>query len=323
LSVLEVRDLVVEYSTVYGVLRAINHLSFEVGEAESVGVVGESGSGKSTLGLSVVRLLPPNARYAGGSIILDGQEVTRMSNSEARRIRGTTAFMIFQDPLNSLNPVKKVSTQLLEAVEMRCKKLGETYDVEKATREVVEKIRDVRIPDPELIMERYPHQLSGGQIQRVIIAMALLMRPKLLIADEPTSALDVTIQAQVLKLMNDLKKEYGMSIMLITHDISVAYNISDRIMVMYAGELVELGSADGVIRSPMHPYAKALIASIPRGVMRDAPLEPIRGSPPNMIHPPSGCRFHPRCPFVMDVCRREEPREVHQDGRVVRCYLYG
>ncbi|MEM0121695.1 MAG: ABC transporter ATP-binding protein, partial [Thermoprotei archaeon] len=307
MSLLKVRDLTVEYSTVYGTLRAINRLSLDVGEGDSLGVVGESGSGKSTLGLSIVRLLPPNARYAAGSIQLDGQEVTRMSNAEARRIRGTTAFMIFQDPLNSLNPVKKVATQLLEAVEMRCKKLGETYDVEQAHREVVERIRDVRIPDPELIMERYPHQLSGGQIQRVIIAMALLMRPKLLIADEPTSALDVTIQAQVLKLMNDLKKEYGMSIIFITHDISVAYNISDRIMVMYAGELVELGSTEGVIRSPMHPYAKALISSIPRGMMRSNPLEAISGSPPNMIHPPSGCRFHPRCPYVMDICRREEP----------------
>ncbi|MEM3671227.1 MAG: ABC transporter ATP-binding protein [Thermoprotei archaeon] len=320
---LEIKELSVVYKTIYGRLEALNKVSLSLPKATSISIVGESGSGKSTLGLACVRLLPLNAEYSHGSVVLDGQDITKMSASEARKVRGTGAFMVFQDPLNTLNPVKRISTQLLEAIRVRDQRLDKTFDEKVAYNEAITQLREVRVGDPELLIERYPFQLSGGQIQRVVIAMGLLMRPKLLIADEPTSALDVTVQAQVLKLIQDLKQSYDMSVLFITHDMSVAYNVADKMMVMYAGELSEIGSADDVIKSPSHPYAKALIASIPTAIGRTSQLVSIRGSPPNMLNPPSGCRFHPRCPSVMPVCSRESPREVQVNGKVVRCFLYG
>jgi peptide/nickel transport system ATP-binding protein len=320
---LEINDLSVEYKTVYGRLKALNGIDLSIDKGESVSLVGESGSGKSTLGLSIVRLLPLNASYTSGSILLDGKDIVAMSDAEAKAIRGTVVFMIFQDPLNSLNPVKKVSTQMFEALNTKYKREGRGFDEKLAYQQAIESLKSVRMPDPELIIERYPHQLSGGQIQRVVIAMGLLMLPKLLIADEPTSALDITIQAQVLKLMSELKKEYGMSIMFITHDISVAYNISDRMEVMYAGEVDEDRSTDEVLKNPLHPYSKALISSIPRVTKREAKLKAIQGSPPDMLNPPQGCRFHPRCPAVMDVCRTNNPRYTKMNSGRVRCFLYG
>jgi peptide/nickel transport system ATP-binding protein len=319
---LRVQDLHVTYRTIYGPLEALNGVSFEMEEQESVALVGESGSGKSTLGLSIVKLLPPNASYTGGSIRMAEREVTSMSQREAVSIRGSEVFMIFQDPLNSLNPVKRVEAQLLEALRTRYSREGKHFDEEEARKEAKERLIDVRLPDPEVIMERYPHQLSGGQIQRVVIAMGLLFRPKLLIADEPTSALDVTIQAQVLKLMNELKQERRMSILFITHDISVAYAIGDRFFVMYAGEVSELGPAERVVGDPKHPYTKALIASIPRKSRKEGEMVVIPGSPPNMLDPPPGCRFHPRCPYVMEKCRTESPPERVVDERLLRCWLY-
>jgi peptide/nickel transport system ATP-binding protein len=319
---LRVQDLHVTYRTIYGPLEALNGVSFEMEEQESVALVGESGSGKSTLGLSIVKLLPPNASYTGGSIRIAEREVTSMSQREAVSIRGSEVFMIFQDPLNSLNPVKRVEAQLLEALRTRYSREGKHFDEEEARKEAKERLIDVRLPDPEVIMERYPHQLSGGQIQRVVIAMGLLFRPKLLIADEPTSALDVTIQAQVLKLMNELKQERRMSILFITHDISVAYAIGDRFFVMYAGEVSELGPAERVVGDPKHPYTKALIASIPRKSRKEGEMVVIPGSPPNMLDPPPGCRFHPRCPYVMEKCRTESPPERVVDERLLRCWLY-
>jgi peptide/nickel transport system ATP-binding protein len=320
---LEINDLSVEYKTVYGRLRALNRVNLSIDKGESVSLVGESGSGKSTLGLSIVRLLPLNASYTGGNILLDGKDIVAMSDAEVKAIRGTVVFMIFQDPLNSLNPVKKVRTQMYEALNTKYRREGMGFDEKLAYQQAVESLKSVRMPDPELIIERYPHQLSGGQIQRVVIAMGLLMLPKLLIADEPTSALDITIQAQVLKLMGDLKKEYGMSIMFITHDISVAYNISDRMEVMYAGEVDEDRSTDELLKNPLHPYSKALISSIPRVTKREAKLKAIQGSPPDMLNPPQGCRFHPRCPAVMDICRTNNPGYTKMDSGRVRCFLYG
>jgi len=319
---LQVRDLSVVYKTIYGDLKAVNRLILTIKMGESVAIVGESGSGKSTLGLSIVRLLPPNARYAEGDVVLDGLQVQKLRDRELYNMRGSSAFMIFQDPLNTLNPVKRVRAQMLEALRMRHHMEGKSVDKTTAVGEVIESLRSVRMPDPEIIINRYPHQLSGGQIQRVVIAMALLMRPKLLIADEPTSALDVTIQAQVLKLMRDLQKEYGMSILFITHDISIAYAISDRIVVMYAGEIIEDGPTEKVIRNPLHPYAQALIASIPKKTKAQGDLSTIQGNPPNMLKPPSGCRFHPRCPFVMQKCKTNSPNFTENDERSVRCFLY-
>jgi peptide/nickel transport system ATP-binding protein len=231
--------------------------------------------------------------------------------------------MVFQEPFTSLNPVYKVKDQLLEALRIRYEREGVVFDESKAINEIISVLRDVRMPDPELIIERYPHQLSGGQIQRVMIAMGLLMRPKLYIADEPTSALDVTVQAQLLKLLKDLKREYGISILFITHDIAVASVIGDRIAVLYAGQLMELGDTKSVIYDPRHPYTKALLNSVPRISKYEGKLPIIGGSVPNLLNPPSGCRFHPRCPYATDICKKEVPKIIKVNNTYVRCHLYG
>ena len=321
-SIVSVDDLSVTYRTVYGPLKALNGVNIKVARGESVSLVGESGCGKSTLGLATVRLLPPNAKFTGGRLILDGKDVAKMSGRQVLAMRGTTAFMIFQDPLNTLNPVKRVDAQMLEAIRSRARHENASFNESEALKEAVDKLEDVRMPDSSSIIRRYPHQLSGGQIQRVVIAMGLLMRPKLMIADEPTSALDVTVQAQVLKLLRDLQHEYKMSIIFITHDINVAYSICDRMVVMYAGELVESGSSDDVTKNPLHPYAQALIRSVPRTTKAEGRLTAISGALPNMITPPDGCRFHPRCPYAMERCRTTSPSETRKDGEVVRCFLY-
>jgi peptide/nickel transport system ATP-binding protein len=319
---LSVQDLGIEYNTIYGRLEALNGVNLRLEERECVALVGESGSGKSTLGQSIVRLLPPNATYSRGSILLDGKDVTKMSSKDVVSIRGSDVFMIFQDPLNSLNPVKRINVQLLDALRTKYKREGKTFDRDEAYREAIHELEEVRLPDAEVIIERYPHQLSGGQIQRVVIAMGLLLHPRLLIADEPTSALDVTIQAQVLKLMNDLKAERQMSILFITHDMSVAYAIGDRFLVMYAGEVSELGPASDVVSMPLHPYTQALVDSVPKVSRRHGELTTVPGAPPNMLDPPSGCRFHPRCPRAMPKCHSESPKTTIAQGRSLRCWLY-
>jgi peptide/nickel transport system ATP-binding protein len=321
-DILSVENLAITYRTVYGPIRALNGVNFSVARGESVSIVGESGCGKSTLGLATVRLLPLNAAYSGGRLLLDGKDVTKMNNREVLAMRGTTAFMIFQDPLNTLNPVKRIDAQMLEAIRSREKHEHKSFNEEEALKEAVDKLEDVRMPDPGSIIRRYPHQLSGGQIQRVVIAMGLLMRPKLMIADEPTSALDVTVQAQVLKLLRDLQREYNMSIIFITHDINVAYSICDRMIVMYAGEVVESGDSDKITKDALHPYSQALIRSVPRTTKDQGRLTAISGALPNMISPPSGCRFHPRCPSVMDICKTKSPPVTEKDGDLVRCFLY-
>jgi peptide/nickel transport system ATP-binding protein len=317
---LDVRGLCVNYRTERGLVRALNGVNFTVGEKESIALVGESGSGKSTLGVSIVRLLPANASYVSGDILLNDKSVLAMNDREVRAIRGKVVFMVFQDPLNSLNPVKKVGDQIVEA--LRLKGMREGQDREADQAEVVEAFKDVRIPDPQVILQRYPHELSGGQIQRVIIAMGLLMKPKLLIADEPTSAVDVTLQAQILKLLNDLKSEYGLSVVFITHDISVAYNVADKIAVMYAGNLVELGPTESVIKSSLHPYTKGLISCIPSGRKNQGLLNTVPGTPPSLVHPPAGCRYHPRCPYVMEVCKSKDPDLIQVENSKVACWLY-
>ena len=323
MTLLEVKDLSVIYRTPFGVVNALNDITFEIDKGESLTVVGESGSGKSTLALAVARLLPPNAKYISGSIIFDNIDLLKLRSDEMRKIRGTGIFMVFQEPATSLNPVFKVKDQLMEAVRIRYEKEGNTFDEGKAISEIINALKDVRMPDPELIIERYPHQLSGGQIQRVMIAMGLLMRPKLFIADEPTSALDVTVQAQILKLLKDLKREYGISILFITHDIAVASIIADSIMVLYAGQLMELGLVKSVIHEPKHPYTQALLSSIPRISKTEGKLPIIGGSVPNLLNPPPGCRFHPRCPFKMDICSKAVPNLTKVNDIYVRCFLYG
>ncbi len=317
---LEVNSLSVNYRTERGMVRALTDLSLSLGERESVAIVGESGSGKSTLGVSIVRLLPPNGLYAGGNISLDGKNILTLSQREVRSIRGSVVFMVFQDPLNSLNPVKRVGDQITEALRIKGVREGRNYNGDR--KEIIESFKSVRIPDPDLILERYPHELSGGQIQRVIIALGLLLKPKLLIADEPTSAVDVTLQAQVIKLLNDLKAEYGLSVIFITHDISVAYNVADKIAVMYAGKVVEIGPTEDVIKSPLHPYTQGLVSCIPSSRKTEGLLKTIGGSPPSLVKPPVGCRYHPRCPYAMEVCTTNDPELASVKGSSVACWLY-
>jgi peptide/nickel transport system ATP-binding protein len=317
---LDVNNLSVNYRTERGMVRALSGLNLSLGEKESVAIVGESGSGKSTLGISIVRLLPANGSYSGGTISLDGRNILAMSQREVRSVRGSAVFMVFQDPLNSLNPVKRVGNQITEA--LRIKGIREGRDYKGDRNEIVESFKSVRIPDPELILERYPHELSGGQIQRVIIALGLLLKPKLLIADEPTSAVDVTLQAQIIKLLNDLKAEYGLSVIFITHDISVAYNVADKIAVMYAGKIVEIGPTEDVIKSPLHPYTQGLVSCIPTSRKSQGLLKTIAGNPPSLVKPPMGCSYHPRCPYAMEVCKTNDPTLTSVKGSSVACWLY-
>jgi peptide/nickel transport system ATP-binding protein len=228
--------------------------------------------------------------------------------------------MVFQDPLNSLNPVKKVGDQIVEALRVRSEHEGRHY--ENDSREIIKTFEDVRIPDPDVILERYPHELSGGQIQRVILAMGLLMKPKLLIADEPTSAVDVTLQAQIINLLNGLKTEYGLSVIFITHDISVAYNVADKIAVMYAGNIVEIGPTEDVIKSSLHPYTQGLVSCIPSGRKSQGLLTTVPGTAPSPLHPPTGCRYHPRCPYAKDVCKTADPELIQVENSSVACWLY-
>jgi peptide/nickel transport system ATP-binding protein len=319
---LEVNNLNVNYKTERGIVRALIGLNLNVAERESIALVGESGSGKSTLGISIVKLLPPNGSYAGGDIILNGKSILSMSQKDVRATRGNVVFMVFQDPLNSLNPVKRVGDQIVEALEIRNRREGKSAGNSENKREIVETFQSVRIPDPDVILERYPHELSGGQIQRVIIALGLLLKPKLLIADEPTSAVDVTLQAQIIKLLNALKEEHDLSIIFVTHDISVAYNVADKIAVMYAGSIVEVGPTEDVIKSPRHPYTQGLVACIPSGRKSKGRLKTIPGAPPSLVRPPIGCRYHPRCPYAMEICKTNDPEPVAVGNSAVACWLY-
>jgi len=317
---LEIQQLSVTYKTERGPVKALNGADLSVEEKEHLAVVGESGSGKSTLGLAIAKLLPANGSYTGGRILLNGKNVVTMSDKEMRSIRGGVVFMVFQDPLNSLNPVKRVGDQIVEALQVKSRREGRRY--ENDSGDVVKTFEDVRIPDPEAILKRYPHELSGGQIQRVILALGLLMKPKLLIADEPTSAVDVTLQAQIINLLNSLKAEYGLSDIFITHDISVAYNVADKIAVMYAGDIVEMGPTEKVIKSSLHPYTQGLVSCIPSGRKSQGPLRTVQGTAPSLLHPPSGCKYHPRCPYAMDVCKTTTPELIKVENSFVACWLY-
>ncbi len=264
MTLLSIRDLYVGYKTVMGELHVLDDINLDIDKGEIVGIVGESGSGKSTLGQAIARVLPGNA-VVSGKIMVDGVNLLELSEKEMEKYRGgTTVFMVLQNPFTSLNPVKTVGYQLMEAARIRMERSGERYSEDRAYEMAIQALKDLRFPDPEIIMLRYPHQLSGGQIQRVVLAMSLILKPKILIADEPTSALDVTIQAQVINLFKQLSREMETAILFITHDISLAYVISTRLVVLYAGgRIMEDGDIESVIREPMHPYTQGLIAGCP------------------------------------------------------------
>lgn len=314
---LEVRDLTTRFYTFRGVVKAVERVSLELNRGEVLGIAGESGSGKSTLAWSLMGMVPPPGRIVDGSIVVDGIEVTKLSDAERRRkILWKKISMIFQGAINALNPVYTVGYQLAEPF---------IYHLGMTKKEALEKAEEL-LPMVGLrreVAKRYPHELSGGMKQRVVIAMALALNPPVVIADEPTTALDVIIQAQILNLMKKLKTERAISIILITHDLSVIAEMADRVAIMYGGKIVEYGPADEIYNNSKHPYTQALLNSIPRLRGPIEKLEFIPGEPPDLINPPKGCLFHPRCKYAMGKCRIEEP-ELYEVGEnhTVRCWLY-
>jgi peptide/nickel transport system ATP-binding protein len=320
-ALLEVKDLKVHFQTDDGIVMAVDGVSYEVAKGQVMGIVGESGSGKSVSSLTVMGL----TRFSGnahisGSIVFDGRDLLQLSDEDLRRLRGNEISMIFQDPLSSLHPFYKIGDQLVEA--MRAHR-----DVTKAQAldRAVEMLGLVGIPEPRRRIDAYPHEFSGGMRQRVMIAMALMNDPKLLIADEPTTALDVTVQAQILEVLQRLQQELDTAIVMITHDLGVVAEIADEIAVMYAGRIVEHAPKDAMFAAPEHPYTWGLLRSIPRlDLPRDEPLVPIPGRPPSLINPPSGCAFHPRCPYVRESHKRVDPKLAETaagDHHRVACLL--
>ena len=316
-SLLRVDDLRVRFWTSRGIVHAVNGISFDVRPGETLGIVGESGSGKSVTALAMMGILPRAARIPSGSVKLDGRELIGLPERAWRRVRGKEIAMIFQDPMTSLNPVMTVGSQLREAIEEHL-----DLDRKAATRRAVELLEQVGIPSPGDRLRNYPHQFSGGMRQRVMIAMALACEPKLLIADEPTTALDVTIQAQILDLLRDLVAQRDTALILITHDLGVVAGMCERVQVMYAGTLVEAGTADEVFSKPRHPYTLGLLQSVPRlDIGRRQPLHPIPGAPRNMLSEPDACPFAPRCRYRIARCTEELPLlEPLDTGQRAACF---
>ena len=297
---LEVQGLKTYFYTDRGVAKAVDGVSFTIPHRSTLGLVGESGCGKSVTALSILRLIAsPPGKMIEGSIRLEGTELSSLSEEEMRQVRGNQISMIFQEPMTSLNPVFTLGDQIMEAL-----LLHRYLDRHEAREQTVEMLRRVKIPSPETLIHQYPHQISGGMRQRVMIAMALVCRPKLLIADEPTTALDVTIQAQILELLEELQEEFGMSILLITHDLGIVADLADSVAIMYAGQVAEYAATRELFASPRHPYTLGLFQSRPRLGMKKERLDVIPGVVPNPIDFPQGCRFHPRCSFVAEECRQ-------------------
>ena len=319
---LEVIDLKTLFQTREGLVRAVDGLSFYLDRGELLGLVGESGCGKSITALSIMRLVAPPGKIVAGEILFDGRDLLKLSNREMRDVRGDDIAMIFQDPMTSLNPVFPVGEQIAEALRLH-RKLSRA----NARKAAVDAMREVSIPDPELRVNDYPHQLSGGMRQRVMIAMALACDPKLLIADEPTTALDVTIQAQILELLDHLRKTRELAVLLITHDLGVVAEVADRVAVMYTGKIVEESPVDELFARPKHPYTEGLLRSVPKltakDVVKQERLQTIEGMVPRPNALPPGCHFEPRCPYAMPRCREGEiPLYPAGEGVVVRCVLY-
>lgn len=317
-ALLDIQELKTYFYTENGVVPSVDGVTFQIKKGETIGIVGESGSGKSVTSLSIMGLVGAPGKIAGGKILFEGNDLVKASKKEMRRIRGNEIAMIFQEPLTSLNPVFTVGFQVAEAI-----RLHQQVSKEEAKQKGIELLKKVGIPRPDKVYSSYPHSLSGGMRQRVMIAMALSCNPKLLIADEPTTALDVTIQAQILHLMRELIKENGTSIILITHDLGVVAEMVDRVIVMYAGQVVEQTDVFTLFKKPRHPYTLGLLKSTPKIHELKDELESIEGTVPNPSNMPKGCRFHPRCPYAMDKCVTDAPElELINDGHQVRCWLH-
>lgn len=318
-KLLEVKNLKTYFYTDEGVVKSVDDVSFDVEKGKTLGIVGESGCGKSITSLSIMQLVEtPPGKIVGGEIIYQGENLLEKNKDQMRKIRGGEIAMIFQEPMTSLNPVFTVGKQIMEAL-----RLHTDLDKEKAKERAIEMLKLVKIPLPEKRFNEYPHQLSGGMRQRVMIAMALSCNPKLLICDEPTTALDVTIQAQILDLINELKEKLGTSVMMITHDLGVIAEVADDVMVMYAGKVVEYGSADDIFESPKHPYTSGLMNCIPKLTDEDhTRLDVIKGMVPSFDQMPKGCAFCPRCSKAKDICRERMPELMDVNGHKVRCFKY-
>jgi len=314
---LRIENLEVHYAIRAGVVKAVDRVGFEMERGETLGLVGESGCGKSTLGFSILRLVPPPGKIVGGDIIFAGEDLLKKDEEEMRRIRGSRISTIFQDPMTCLDPLQRIGDHIVEAITTHDQgiKRAEAW---KGAEEMLNRLGI----DPSRL-EDYPHQLSGGMRQRVMIALALILNSELVIADEPTTSLDVIVEAQILDLLKQLKADYELTLILITHNMGVVAELADRVAVMYAAKLVEVAKALPLYEEPKHPYTQGLLRSIPNISLTEQVLATMPGSPPDLIKPPSGCRFHPRCPYVKDECKEIEPpmREVEGD-HLVACHLY-
>jgi oligopeptide/dipeptide ABC transporter ATP-binding protein len=317
-TLLKVRDLSVKFRTEEGMFYAVEHISFDLQEQKTLAIVGESGSGKSVTSLAIMQLLAENGTIASGEIFVDGQDILKLSQPEVQHtILGKKISMIFQEPMTALNPILKVGEQIMETViEHQGISKKEAYAI------ALDTLKQVGIPSPEQRIKQYPHQLSGGMRQRVMIAMGLVTKPKIMIADEPTTALDVTIEAQILNLLEKLKKDYKTSILFVTHDLNVVADIADDVIVMYCGEVLEQGPVVDIFESPKHPYTKGLLATMPSLENTGKVLPTIKGVVPGITRRPSGCYFHPRCDFAMDKCSKQSPPVCKIGNQLVKCFLY-
>jgi peptide/nickel transport system ATP-binding protein len=315
-GLLSVRSLKVHFATYDGVVQALDDVTFQIEREQIFGLVGETGCGKTVTSLAILRLLPDNAKILNGEIILKGEDLLKKTENELRKLRGGNISMIFQDPASSLNPVFTIERQLLRVIQEHS-----PTSYAEAKQRVVKLLEEVGLPEPHRVLKLYAHELSGGMQQRVMLAAALSSEPDLLIADEPTSAIDVTIQAQILELLKRLKKEKGLSVLLITHNMGVVAESCDKVGVMYAGNIVETGSLRDVLKNPRHPYVRALLAAIPSPLLLGKTLPEIKGVVPSLLNPPSGCRFHPRCPYATSICTEAIPSpEILTGMHQVSCY---
>ncbi|WP_133964798.1 ABC transporter ATP-binding protein [Eubacterium limosum] len=317
MKLLEVKDLKTYFYTDEGVVKSVDGVSFSVDKGETLGVVGESGCGKSITSMSIMQLIGKPGKIVNGEIDFKGENLLNKDKEEMRKIRGKEIAMIFQEPMTSLNPVYTVGQQIMEAV-----LIHEDMTKEQARERAIQMLDLVKIPDAEKRLNSYPHEFSGGMRQRVMIAMALSCNPEFLICDEPTTALDVTIQAQILNLINELKEKTGTAVMMITHDLGVISEVADNVMVMYAGQVVEYTDVDTVFEKPLHPYTQGLINCIPKLGGQEEKLSTIKGMVPSFNDMPEGCLFCPRCEYAKDICRKERPELVDLDGHQVRCFKY-
>jgi peptide/nickel transport system ATP-binding protein len=343
-ALLQLNNVKLDFHTYAGEVKALDGVSFVVRKGEAVGLVGESGCGKSVTALTIVGLLPENATVTEGEILLGDRNLLKITNQEMRKVRATQIAMVFQDPTTFLNPVLTIGEQIEEVYLLNPERLAQLAHIDgkqegkggepkKLSKSIQKKfardlsidvLKRVRLPDAERILKQYPHELSGGMRQRCMIAMALARSPDLFIADEITTALDVTIQAQILELLRELKREFQGSTLLITHDLGVVAELCDRVAVMYAGNIVELSEVKQLFANPLHPYTQGLLRAIPMIDKRTARLETIPGSVPDLIYPPTGCRFHPRCPFAFEKCKLVKPELLQvEKGHTVACHLYG